>query len=220
MPIRIACPECAAVLAVPESAAGTVVKCPKCRAPMEVPEPPARRPARDDRDDEDDRPRRPRPRRNAAGGFPVWAAVLVGVALVGAVGGGVYLVARGKGGAKDDPAAGGGGGGLGGLFDGGGGTTGGVKYVPHKSEKKYLALSKERGEAPISEAEVLATMGEPTHRGPVIKGQKNGVAFTLQEWEWKVPGSGIESSMGIVNGFANGQVIGLRTGPAGPGEDD
>ena len=217
MPIRIACPECSAALAAPDAAAGTVVKCPKCRAPMEVPTPPARRATRDD---EDDRPRRrpardeddgrPRRRRKpAGGGFPAWAAVLLVLVGVGAVGAGVYLLARGKGG-KDDPAGGGGG-----LFGGGGG----VKYVPRESEKKFMALEKEKGDTPITEAEVLATMGEPTRRGPVIKGQKNGIAFTLQEWYWEVPGSGISSQMGIVNGVVSGQVIGLEVTPRGAGRN-
>lgn len=219
MPIRVACPECSARLSVSDDDAGTVVECPKCGTPMEVPVAPTRRPARDEPADEDeDRPRpRGKPRRKKpAAGFPAWATVaLVGLAAV-AVGIGVYLATRGK---PGEAAAGGGGG----LF--GGGATGGVKYVPRESEKKFMALSKQKGDAPITEAEVLATMGEPTHRGPVIKGQKNGVSFTLQEWEWKVPGSGIESSMGIVNGHANGQVIGLEVTPLGskparPGDDD
>jgi hypothetical protein len=214
MPIRVACPDCSAVLSAPDTAAGTVVRCPKCRAPLELPsaaELARRRPA----DDEDERPRRPpRPRRKAksGGGFPVWAGVLIGVLAVGAAGAGVYFLARGKG----DPAGGGGGG----LFGGGGGGSG-VKYVPRESEKKYLALSKEKGEAPITVAEVLATMGEPTRKDPPVTGRdrRTGQVVTVEEWYWEVPGSGIASQMSIVNGFATGQIIGLETGPRQPGKD-
>ncbi|MBX9579824.1 MAG: zinc-ribbon domain-containing protein [Gemmataceae bacterium] len=228
MPIRVACPDCSAVLSAPDAAAGTVVTCPKCRAPLELPsaaelarrrrpdedDRPRRRPAREG-DEEDDRPRRPRPRRNAAGGgLPVWAGVLVGVLAVGAAGAGVYFLTRGK----ADLAGGG-------LFGGGAPASGGVKYVPRESEKKYLALSKEKGDAPITAAEVLATLGEPTRKDPPVTGRdrKTGVVFTVEAWYWEVPGSGISSQMGTVNGFASGQVIGLEVTPRGsnrPPDDD
>lgn len=48
MPIRVACPSCAATLTAPDTAAGKTVKCPKCQSPMSLPaaEPlPAARPA-------------------------------------------------------------------------------------------------------------------------------------------------------------------------------
>ncbi|MDB5313034.1 MAG: hypothetical protein JWO38_7236 [Gemmataceae bacterium] len=37
MPIRIACPSCAAVLTVPDTAAGKTGKCPKCQTPIAIP---------------------------------------------------------------------------------------------------------------------------------------------------------------------------------------
>lgn len=208
MPIRVACPDCSAAVSAPDDAAGTVVRCPKCAAPMELPDaaevarhrrakpapapddrPRKRRPARDDEDDYDDRPRRRR--RPAGGGFPVWAAVLLGLVLIGVVGGGVYLAVRGKGGA---------GGGGGGLFGGP------RRYVPGESEQRLKNLLATKGMSELTEAEVIAAMGEPTFRGPQMTIQVNGQTVTGSTALWQ-PADGRPGSQAV---FVNGRVTALQ----------
>ncbi|MBX9623519.1 MAG: zinc-ribbon domain-containing protein [Gemmataceae bacterium] len=192
MPMRITCPDCSAALSVPDGPAGSVVRCPGCQVRLVVAGPLVR----DDRGDERSRGRGP-----AQARFPVWAAVLFGVLLVGTVGGGVFYAVRGKGGAKDAPAAG--------KRPGSGGV---VKYVPRESEEGFKALMIEKGNAPITEAEVLATMGEPTRRGSTKFGDGPGFSVTAERWEWKAPGSGIESSMTLATTATRKEVISVVEG--------
>ena len=212
MPIRVACPDCAAAVSAPDDAAGTVIRCPKCAAPMELPDaaevarhrraapvpapddrPRKRRPARDDEDDYDDRPRRRR--RPAGGGFPVWAAVLLGLVLIGVVGGGVYLAVRGKGGA----------GGGGGLFGGPG------RYVPGESEQRLRDLLATKGMSELTEAEVLRAMGEPTIRGPQMTVTINGRTVSGYSAIWQPPNGPATQVV-----FVDGRVTALNIpGPQG-----
>lgn len=198
MPIRVACPDCSSPVTAPDAAAGTVVRCPRCAAAMELPDAAevarhraaaGRRPPLqpDWEDDEDDRPRRPR-RRAPAGGFPVWAAVLIGLVLVGAVGGGVYWAVRGKGGAG------------GGLF---GGPT---KYVPGESERRMKELLATKGMSELTEAEVLRAMGEPTFRGPQMSIQMNGRTVTTTTVMWQPP----DGRVGSQAVFVDGRVMALN----------
>lgn len=176
MPIRVTCPDCSAVLSIPDGPAGSVVRCPGCQFRLVVAGPPAR---------DDAAAGRPRGRVAAGGGFRVWAAVLLAVVLVGA---GVYFATRGNGdGARDQSAAG--------KPPVGGGV---VKYVPRESEEKFKALMNEKGDTPITEAEVLATMGEPGSRQPYKWGCGPKISITWERWTWKAPGSGIESSMEVI----------------------
>ena len=201
MPIRVACPDCSTPVSAPDGAAGSVVRCPKCGAAMELPgaaevarhrrtaadRPPPRRPARDE--DDYDRPRRRR--RPAPGGFPVWAAVLIGLVLVAGTGAGVYFAVR-KG--KDG----------GGLFGGP------RRYVPGESEQRMKELLSRKGVSELTEADVLGAMGEPTFRGPQMTMTVNGRTITSSTVLWQPP-DGRPGSQAV---FVDGRVMALNI--AGP----
>lgn len=224
MPIRVACPDCSCRVSAPDAAAGTVYRCPKCGAAMELPDAAAvarhrRATTLADRDDEsdDDRPRR---RKAPAGGFPAWAAVLMGLALVVAVGVGVYLAVRGKGGAKGDGAADGGGDALGGLLGGPAGPP--ARYVTGESEKRFETLARDRGKLALTEADVLATMGEPTRKEPngLRPDRRTGRPVAVETWYWRVEGTGLESTIVMGGGRVQTWVFGVDVRDDIPMEDD
>lgn len=91
----------------------------------------------------------------------------------------------------------------------------GVKYVPGESEKKlqdYLdGLENDAARDAVTDTQVYAIMGEPTRRGPSQTFQRNGQTFTIYDAYWEVPGSGVKSETGFMDGRlgGGGMVLGL-----------
>ncbi len=169
----------------------------------------------DDDDDYDDRPRKPKKKKKKAPATPAWVKLAAGGVSFVVFFALAFFLVRGLSGNSQSSGSKASDG-TGSAKQGGGGApvaAGGVKYVPHESEEKFSAFLKSQGKRlDITEAEVLAIMGEPTRRDPPITGKKNGMTFTIVECYWEVPGSGIKSTIGFVNGFANGMAIGIKTG--------
>jgi hypothetical protein len=152
---------------------------------------------RADPDDEADRPRKKPRKKRTERGLPLWVIFgAVAVVLVGMGGGGV-LIAYALLGSRD--------GSVGALLGGKG-----VKYVPRESEKKMSQFMKDHEHEAITDEQVFAIMGEPTRRTTPITAQKNGQMLTIYEAFWEVPGSGVKSTIGFVNGRMNGAIIGLE----------
>lgn len=85
MPIRVACPACAAVLNAPDSAGGKTADCPKCGAAMLLPIPQAV-PLVDSRELIEDKPRRRRPDRRRYDDDEPEPAVPLGLYIGGGIG--------------------------------------------------------------------------------------------------------------------------------------
>lgn len=89
-----------------------------------------------------------------------------------------------------------------------------TKYVPRLSEKKLEDFLKGRTDEEvrsITDTQVYAIMGEPTRREPPFTVQRNGQTITIYKAFWEVPGSGIHSQIGFMNGKIGGMILGLET---------
>jgi hypothetical protein len=213
MPIRIVCASCSATLSAPDTAAGKMIRCPKCGASVSLPKLKASPPPTA-LDDEDERPRKKAKKKEKKGaGSLVWVLAAVGAVLVIVLGVGGFFVVRAVLASRDNvPAVAGGGS----SSSTGSSVSARPKYVPRVSEKKLEEFLKDRSPEEISQItddQVYAIMGEPTRRDAPITARKNGQVFTVYKAFWEEPGSGVQSSIGFVNGRMSGAVVGLEITP-------
>lgn len=159
----------------------------------------------DDDDDYDDRPRRKKSRKKNNGGGTTLIIAGGGVAVL-ALAVGLFFALRGGPANKPQPGDAPGG-------AAGGANAGGAKYVPRESEKRLADYQKAQGDRRLTEAEVVAVMGEPTRRGKPATILHNGATITAWDVFWEVPGSGISSKMTFGNGVEISSVIGLEIDP-------
>jgi hypothetical protein len=158
-------------------------------------------------------PRPIRKKRVEEEGIPLWAkAVIAGtILIVLLVGGffGVYFLM----GSRTNPLAADGGTSGDIVSRLGGDTT----YVPRVSEQKLQDYMKGREHEALTEEQVYAIMGEPTHREPAVTVRKNGQVITAYTAHWAVRGSGVWSQITFANGRLGGMILGLEVTPGEEG---